>query len=83
MKRKRCLWLKNRKAKFAGAKASRKKRSKQRFLKAKGTESWNSRLARTLQNGSYELLVRVTLTDGTKHTTFTKSQENFESFRLR
>jgi uncharacterized delta-60 repeat protein len=79
---KKCLWLSNAKAKFKKTAAIKKKCSKPRFLKASGTTSWNYKLKKVLKVGGYELYVRVTLADGTTHTTFTRPQGNLLAFKL-
>lgn len=82
LKRGRCLWLRNSKAKFVKTKAKRKRCTTQRFLKAKGTEKWSFKLSKRLPVGSYQLYVRVTLDNGVRHTTFTKPQGNLLAFRV-
>jgi uncharacterized delta-60 repeat protein len=82
LSKKRCLWLSNAKAKFKKTTAVKKKCSKPRFLKASGTTSWKYKLKKVLKAGRYELYVRVTLLDGTKHSSFTKSQGNLMAFKL-
>lgn len=62
--KKRCLWLRNSKAKFKRVSATNKKCSRPRWLKARGGESWSYKLRRSLPKGSYVLSVRVTATDG-------------------
>lgn len=80
LKRKRCLWLKNSKSQFKKTRSKGKKCTPPRFLKASGKDSWTYRLKRSLAKGSYEIYVRVTLVDGTRHTTFTAAQGNFKKF---
>lgn len=80
--RKKCLWLTNAKAKFKKTTAVRRKCSQLRFLKVSGTATWKYKLKKTLDSGSYQLYVRVTLADGTKHLTFTKPQGNLLAFKL-
>lgn len=82
LKKKRCLWLSSTNAKFRKTSAVRKKCSRPRFLRANGTTSWKYKLKKTLRAGGYELYVRVTLSDGTRHSTFTKSQGNLFAFKL-
>lgn len=82
LKRGRCLWLRNARAKFVKTKARRKKCSKQRFLRAAGTDSWSFKLSGRLPAGRYELFARVTLTTGETQTTFTKAQGNLRKFRV-
>lgn len=81
-KRKRCRWLSSSKAKFKVVKATKGKCTKPRFLKARGTESWSYKLSKPLPKGSYRLLVRVTLTDGNAHQTFTAAG-NLRAFRVK
>lgn len=81
LKRKRCRWLKNSRSQFKTTRSRGKKCTPPRFLKASGKDSWKYRLKRSLAKGSYELYVRVTLADGTRHTTFTAAQGNFKKFR--
>ncbi len=83
LKRKRCLWLKNDRAKFAKTKSEGKKCTTPRFLTAAGTDSWTYKLKRKLATGSYELFVRVTLGDGAIQTTFAAAQGNYRRFNLR
>ncbi len=83
LRRKRCLWLKNNKARFVKTRAAGKRCSTPRFLKAAGTDSWTYRLKRMLAKGSYELFVRVTLSNGAAHTSFNVTQGNYRKFRLR
>lgn len=82
LKRGRCFWLKNAKAKFAKSKAVNKRCAKPRFLPARGTESWSYRLKKRLAKGSYEFYVRVTLTNGATHTEFSKSLGNLRKFKV-
>lgn len=83
LKRRRCLWLKNNRAKFARSKAKGKKCAKPRFLKATGRESWSYRLKRVPAKGRYELFVRVTLTNGARHESFSAAAGNRMRFLLR
>lgn len=78
----RCLWLKNAKGSFTKVKASRRKCTKRRFLRASGSERWSYRLKNQLPKGSYELFVRVTLKTGEANTTFTKAAGNLRVFRV-
>lgn len=82
-KRGRCVWLRNAKARFKLVKAVRRKCSRPRFLRARGEANWSFRLRRTLPTGRYRLLVRTTLNDGRRHTSFSASNENLLSFRIR
>lgn len=81
-KSKRCLWLSSAKAKFKKTKATRKKCSTPRFLKATGTTNWRYSLKKTLPAGSYKLFVRVTLTDGTKSSGYSVKGGTLKSFKL-
>lgn len=81
-KSKRCLWLSSSKAKFKKTKATRKKCSTPRFLKATGTTNWRYSLKKTLPAGSYKLFVRVTLTDGTKSSGYSVKGGTLSSFKL-
>jgi uncharacterized delta-60 repeat protein len=82
LKRGRCLWLKSSKAKFAASRAVKKRCSRPRFLPAAGTKSWSYRLKRRLKKGKYELLLRVTLKDGSRHIEFSKALGNLRKFSV-
>jgi uncharacterized delta-60 repeat protein len=85
LKKKRCVWLKNNKAQFKKNKStSKKKCTKQIWLKAKGTAKWSYSLKKNkyLPTGSYELYSRVTLTNGVKQTSFTTKAGNFRKLKL-
>lgn len=85
LKKKRCVWLRNNKAKFKKNKStSKKKCTTQVWLKARGTSKWSFSLSkkRYLPKGSYEIFSRVTLTDGTRQTTFTTKAGNFKKLKL-
>lgn len=86
LKKKRCVWLRNNKAKFKKNKStSKKKCTTQVWLRAKGTSKWSFSLGkkRYLPKGSYEIFSRVTLTDGTRQTTFTTKAGNFKKLKLK
>ncbi len=80
----RCLWLRDRKrTRFTRRKARRRKTCPSpMFRRAAGRESWSFKLGRSLPKGKYELLVRVTLTDGQAHTVFSAAQGNRLVFRV-
>lgn len=82
LKKKRCLWLRDAKARFVTKKAKRKRCVSPRFLNAAGTDSWSYKLKRRIPKGSYELYVRVTLKNGAAHTTFTAANGNFRKFKV-
>ncbi|MGH2960350.1 MAG: hypothetical protein ACRDKE_12145, partial [Solirubrobacterales bacterium] len=85
LKKKRCVWLSSSKAKFKKNKStSKKKCTKQVWLKAKGTSKWSYSLKkkRFLPKGSYEIFSRTTLTDGSRETTFTTKAGNFKKLKL-
>jgi uncharacterized delta-60 repeat protein len=82
-KSKKCAWLSSGKAKFKSVKATKKKCAKPYFRAATGTTNWKYKLTKKLPVGKYELSVRVTLTDGTTQTTFTKKAGNFLAFKLK
>ncbi len=81
-KRGYCRWLKSNKAAFRKVRDRTKKCDGPRFLKATGTDSWSFRLKRAPAKGSYKLFVRVTLVDGSAHTTYSAAQGNLRAFRL-
>lgn len=86
LKKKRCVWLRNNKAAFKKNKStSKKKCTTQVWLKAKGTSKWSYSLSKKnyLPKGSYEIFSRVTLTDGTKQTTFSTKAGNFKKLKLK
>jgi uncharacterized delta-60 repeat protein len=83
LKNKRCVWLRNNKAKFKKVKSTKKKKcASPVWLRAKGTTSWTYKLKKSLPKGSYEISARTTLTDGTKQTRFTKAGGNFRKLKL-
>lgn len=63
-KKKRCYWLRSKKANFKSVRATKGKCSKPYYRTASGTNSWKYRITRTLPKGRYVLTVRVTLLDG-------------------
>jgi uncharacterized delta-60 repeat protein len=86
LKKKRCVWLRNNKAKFKKNKStSKKKCTTQVWLKARGAAKWSYSLSRKkyLPKGSYEIFSRVTLTNGTKQTTFTTKAGNLKKLKLK
>jgi len=85
LKRKRCVWLRNNRAKFKKNRSTSKKRcTTQVWLRAKGTSKWSFSLKRKkyLPKGSYKIYSRVTLTDGTRQTTFTTKAGNLKKLKL-
>ena len=77
-----CLWLKSARAKFKKVRAVKKRCATQRWLAATGTENWAFKLKKPFSKGSYEIFVRVTLTDGQTQTTFTKQAGNYLKLKL-
>lgn len=66
LKRGKCRFLKNRKAKFKSVKARKGRCNSPIWLTATGTDSWNYTLKKRLPKGKYVLSVRATATDGTR-----------------
>ncbi len=83
LKRGRCAWLRGTRGRFRQTRAKQRKCVDPRFLRASGTTSWRYKLKRTLKPGRYEIYARVTLADGRRHTSFSKSRGNLKSFRLK
>lgn len=82
-RRGRCAWLGNARGRFKLTRAKQRKCTSPRFLPASGQTNWRYKLKRGLKRGRYEIYARVTLTDGRRHTTFSKRQGNLKSFRLK
>jgi len=70
-KKKRCLYVKNKKGATKSYKAKKKKCTPAKFLTAKGTTSW--KYALRLKPGKYKLYVRAVGTDGGKGKFVTKT----------
>lgn len=86
LKKKRCVWLSSKRAKLKKNRSTAKKKcTKQIWLKARGTTRWSFSLKKKkyLPKGSYEIYSRVTLTNGTKQTTFTTKAGNFRKLKLK
>jgi hypothetical protein len=84
LRRGRCLWLQDRrKTRFRRTRAAGRKCGKQLLRRATGTDSWTYRLGKPLPAGSYELYVKVTLSDGRTHDSFTRAIGNLHRFRVR
>lgn len=84
LKKKRCLWLSSNRARFTKIRSTRKRKcSRFKWLRAKGTDNWSYRLKKTLPVGRYEVYARATLKDGQTQTTFTATAGNFRKLTLR
>jgi uncharacterized delta-60 repeat protein len=66
LKRGKCRFLKNRKAKFKSVKARKGKCNSRIWLTATGTDSWEYTMKKRLPKGKYVLSVRATASDGTR-----------------
>ncbi|MBI4897004.1 MAG: hypothetical protein HY827_01385 [Actinobacteria bacterium] len=82
-KRGYCRWLKSNKAIFKKVRDRAKKCNEPRLLTAAGSDAWSFKLKRLLAKGSYKLYVRVTLTNGAVHSTYSSRQGNFKSFTVK
>ncbi|MBI4897535.1 MAG: hypothetical protein HY827_04115 [Actinobacteria bacterium] len=82
LRKKRCLWLRNSKAKFVRTRATGKRCSVLHFLPASGGATWSYKLRRELPKGRYELSVRVTLTNGSTQTAFEAANGNYRLFTV-
>lgn len=82
LNKKRCLWLRNAKAKFIKTRAAGKRCKTPHFMRARGTESWSYKFRRKLPKGRYELSVRATLNNGTTQTEFKVANGNFRAFTV-
>ena len=82
LKRGRCVWLRNAKAKFVRIRAQNRVCTEPRFLAAKGSLPWSFALRKRLPRGRYEFYVRVTLDTGEHQTVFSEAQGNLRRFKL-
>jgi uncharacterized delta-60 repeat protein len=82
LKKKRCVWIRNSRGSTKKVKDSKKKCSKQVWIRASGTTSWSFKLKKKLSVGSYRIYSRATLSSGATETAFTRNAGNFRTLRL-
>jgi uncharacterized delta-60 repeat protein len=86
LKKKRCVWLRNNKAKFKKIKStSSKKCDTLVWLQAKGRQKWSYsfKTKRYLPKGSYEIYSRTTLTNGDRQASFATVNGNLKKLQLK
>jgi hypothetical protein len=78
----KCLWLKNRKAKFAKTDPNGTVCDDPVWLQAKGTSKWSYKLSKPLPGGNYVAYARATTSDGGVEFYFANSEKNRVEFKL-
>jgi hypothetical protein len=82
-KKRRCQWLKSKRARFKALKPRAGTCTKPVWLKAKGTRRWSFRLKRRLPKGRYVVYARAVNRAGVWDARFSPKRGNKRRFKVR